>query len=156
MSVAAKRSAGPLTVGIVVIATLLALAPAANADAPVSRDVAPGCIGLSLNIIDLPYNGGVVVRTDPRQPGLITIIGGSNSTTRYLSDATITITNETTNASGTTHRRYVHTRGGSVGGGYIIPDIYTGPGRISITITAINHGLMALSAPRCHGTVFVR
>lgn len=135
----------------------LAPSPAAHAVTPVlTRHVAMNCLGLSPNIIDLPYNGGVQVLTRVTQPGTITVIGGSNSATRYLTDASITIRNTTARASGTVTRRYLHTAGGSAEGGYTIRDVYTGPGRVTITVTPINHGVITIPGPTCRGTITVR
>lgn len=147
-------SAGAVAAVVAVIAG--AAAPAAHADTPVRTQlVAMNCVGLSPNIVDLPYNGGVRVQTRTSEPGEITVIGGSTSATRYYTDATITIRNDTAHTSGTITRRYLHTPGGSAAGGYTIPNVYTGPGRVSITITAVNHGLLTIAGPTCRGTVTV-
>lgn len=145
-----------LAASLLTFGAAAATAPAAHAESAHTRSVAMSCIAMSPNIVDLPYNGGVRVVTRPSAPGTITVIGGSPSLTRYITDATITIRNLTVNASGTVSRRYLHATSGSTAGGYVIPDIYTGPGRISLTITAVNRGLLTLPAPRCEGTLTVR
>jgi len=149
-------SVGVFAAGMIA-GTGFATSPAAHAVTPVlTRQVAMNCLGLSPNIVDLPYNGGVRVQTRATQPGTITVIGGSNSATRYLTDASITIRNTTARASGTVTLRYLHTAGGSAGGGYTIRDVYTGPGRVTITVTAINHGVITIPGPTCRGTITVR
>ncbi|MFW0793464.1 hypothetical protein AAFP30_06605 [Gordonia sp. CPCC 205515] len=134
------------------LAATVALAPPADAVLR-TQTVGMNCWSISPNIVDLPFNNGVSVRTDTNRPGLFSLWSYSKAVFPSTVDTTITVTSLTTNRSETFHRRWQPSLADL--SGYQIDDL-RGRGPIRITIRSVGHGLIpALPAPICSGTATV-
>ncbi|WOC12915.1 hypothetical protein [Gordonia sp. MP11Mi] len=113
--------------------------------------MAQNCEGLSPNIIDIPYYGGMSVTQE--QSGTINIHYGNPSVWGYRSVGTMSWKNLRTGAHGTLPLQVDHSLG-SNGFGALLK---SGTGTIRLTTRAVNHGpLLTLAAPTCSGTVHAR
>lgn len=134
-----------------VVAGTAAGAGAAGADIETSEYVAQNCIGLSPNIIDNPYYGGVTVYPDGN--GRISVTWGNPSIWGYRTDGTLTWKNLRTGRSGQSNAHFTHDAEGAGSSA----EIATGPGPVRITTRAMNRGpFLTLAAPTCTGVAHVR
>ncbi|WP_040792672.1 hypothetical protein [Nocardia paucivorans] len=135
-------------------ATGLVTAVAAPAQAETRYQyVAMNCYGVSPNILDLPYNGGGNVVTRTEVPGVFTFLSDSKSIFGYTTDARVEWRNLDNGRSGVHQIGYRHALDDT--SGYQLYEVNSGPGRVQITVSAVNHGLLTLPAPVCSGEVTV-
>ncbi|WP_157224272.1 hypothetical protein [Nocardia paucivorans] len=148
-----RAMVGIALIGLAVGATTAMAAPARAETMARSQYVAMDCYGVSPNLVDLPYNGGgsVVTRTDA--PGLFTFTSNSRSVFGYTTDARIEWRNLDNGRTGVHRVGYRH--GLKETDGYQLYEVNSGPGRVRLTISAVNHGLLALPAPVCSGDITV-
>lgn len=140
--------------GIALAGLAAATAVAAPAQAwSRSQYVAMNCYGVSPNLIDLPYNGGGSVVTSTDTPGVFTFTSNSRSVFGYTTDAQVEWRNLDNGRTGVHQVGYRH--GMKETDGYQLYQVNSGPGRVRITISAVNHGLLALPAPVCSGEITV-
>ncbi|MFC9894247.1 hypothetical protein ACFVMC_11190 [Nocardia sp. NPDC127579] len=142
---------------------LAGAALAAPADAaPIATQRVDGvqCLGLSPNIVDLPYDGGFLVQTDTNAPGRIAYlnVGGIGSPIRsvfgYVTEATVSWQNLDTGAAGAVTRSY--RQGIATENGMQFSGLDTGAGRVRVTVSGVNRGpLLSLPAPACTGEVTI-
>jgi hypothetical protein len=134
--------------------------PAGAAPIATQRVEGMQCVGLSPNIVDLPYDGAFLVQTDTNAPGQIAYlnVGGIGSPIRsifgYVTEATVSWQNLDTGAAGAVTRFY--RQGIAAENGTQFGRIDTGAGRVRITVSGVNRGaLMSLPAPACTGEVTI-
>lgn len=145
----AIAGATTLAVAVTIVAAGSATAAPSKQIAP-TQSVAEHCLGLSPNVVDLPFYGDLVVRQ--YETGVATVVWANVSAWTYRTRGTVFWTNLHSKRSGVVQVDYVTT----LGGGVAQTDVRTGPGPVRFTTTAINHGLLTLPGPRCTGVATVR
>lgn len=126
-----------------------ALAGSAHAE----QRVAGNCWSISPNIVDVPYNGGATVRTDPARPGIISVTGDSKSIFGYSTDLRIDWRNLDNGRTGTLATTYRNSLADT--NGFWFHNVDTGTGRVAFTLSATTRGLLTLPAPTCTGEALV-
>ncbi|MBF6483425.1 hypothetical protein IU431_04560 [Nocardia otitidiscaviarum] len=127
-------------------------AGSAAADLP-SSQVDMRCVGISPNIVDLPYSSQVIVSYLYDESGFpyITVHTGA-SLWGYHTTATLRWTNLATDASGTvTGDSPVSSFFGT--GGTVYFREPTGPGPVRLDLTVVNSGLVPVPPVNCSGTI---
>ncbi|WP_062394934.1 hypothetical protein [Gordonia phthalatica] len=125
--------------------------PGAAEARPVSSQyVAQHCIGLSPNVVDIPYNGGV--RVDQDGPGKFAAFWGSASLFGYTTDGTLNWHNLRTGQKGRVPVTIAH----NLSGNSYVAEVDSGAGPVRITTTGLNRGLLTFGAPRCSGVANIR
>ncbi|MFM9376175.1 hypothetical protein [Gordonia sp. VNK21] len=111
------------------------------------------CYSMNPNIVDLPAYGGATITTDVARPGRFDVSSDSKSIFPFASDTVVKVTQLASGATKTYHRHWVH-QFLADGGGYMINDI-PARGKVKVTISGTNRGLLTLPAATCSGTVTV-
>ncbi|MEV6279870.1 hypothetical protein [Nocardia sp. NPDC051832] len=141
--------------GVAGILTLAAFAaPATALENPVRhQEIGVNCWGLSPNLLDLPYSGKVTIMTHANEPGLFTVGGGGRSLFGYTTDTRVDWRNLDNGRTGSATVSYPQNMyDTSI---YRIYNQDSGPGRVALTITATNRGLLTLPAPTCTGEAII-
>ncbi|MFJ2838300.1 MULTISPECIES: hypothetical protein [Nocardia] len=152
MTMRVRSTIAGLAAGAAVVAgTMVAGAGAANA-LPSSL-VGINCLGLSPNIVDVPYSNQVIVSYLYDQSGLpsFTVHSGA-SIWGYQTHPTLTWTNLATGASGslTGHTNISSFFG--TGGTVYFTDVPTGTGPVRIDLSVVNTGPVPVPVVTCSGT----
>ncbi|MGO3328359.1 hypothetical protein [Gordonia sp. (in: high G+C Gram-positive bacteria)] len=146
-----KRTITALALGAVAVGATALAAPAKAVPPDTSVYVAQNCEGLSPNIIDIPYYGGMSVMQE--RSGSINVRYGNPSVWGYRTVGTLSWKNLNTGK----HGSVPFTVDRSLGSNGFGETFASGPGTIRLTTTGVNHGpLLTLAAPRCSGTVHAR
>lgn len=152
--------AATASVGITWAAGATSIASAAPPVSYPTQYLADNCIGLSPNIIDIPYRGGVSIDQDTEQPGEVRVQWGNPSIWGYSTSGTLSWTNLRTGRSGVRKAGFYHAISGTTPWptGYSA-NVTTGAGPVRFTTTARNASLvtdLTLPGPRCTGVANVR
>ncbi|MGV9415075.1 hypothetical protein ACWDOP_34680 [Nocardia sp. NPDC003693] len=144
-----------LIAGVAVAASALAgtvVAGAGDASAAVGKLVDMSCVGLSPNVIDMPYSAQVIVDPTYDAPaGTASFtIRGNSSLWGYGTHPTLTWTNLATGASGslTGHGQATLGNGSTV----YFSHIPTGTGPLRVDLSVTNTGWFPIPAINCSGT----
>ncbi|MEU5410029.1 hypothetical protein [Nocardia asteroides] len=151
MTMRVKSMLAGLAAGAVAMGTMVA--GAGTASALPSSLVGINCMGLSPNIVDVPYSNQVIVSYLRDQSGLpsFTVHSGA-SIWGYQTHPTLTWTNLATGASGSLTG---HTNISSIfgtGGTVYFTDVPTGTGPVRVDLSIVNTGLVPVPAVTCSGT----
>ncbi len=131
--------------------TMVAGAGAANA-LPSSL-VGINCMGISPNIVDVPYSNQVIVSYIRDVSGLPTFtVHSGASIWGYQTHPTLTWTNLATGASGSlTGHTNISSMFGT-GGTVYFADVPTGTGPVRLDLSIVNTGLVPVPPVNCSGT----
>ncbi|MFC4126275.1 hypothetical protein [Nocardia rhizosphaerae] len=150
MTVRAKVAG--IAAGVAVAAGTM-VAGAGTANALPSYLVGIDCMGISPNIVDVPYSNQVIVSYLYDRSGLPTFtVHSGASIWGYQSSPTLTWTNLATGASGSlTGHTNISSMFGT-GGTVYFTDVPTGAGPVRIDLSVVNTGLVPVPPVTCSGT----
>lgn len=153
MKVSKKSLVAGVAMGASVVAATTLGAGTASAEA---RQVDMSCVGLSPNIVDLPYSVQVIVNPDATGdtygPTTFTVHAGA-SLWGYGTHPTLNWTNLATGASGSvTGHGQVSSIFGS-GSTFYFSHIPTGTGPLRVDLSVTNTGFYPIPAINCSGNV---
>lgn len=156
-----KAPKGPVArrvvAGAAAVAALMFGAPGTASAANFSAVVDMQCVGLSPNIVDVPYSGRVYVGQYSGRPGWtsLTVHTGSSIWGNYTTHPTLTWTNLNSNVSGTASGSApVPSMFGT--GAQVNFDAWNiGPGPVRFDLSVVNSGLVPVPVVNCSGVLDV-
>ncbi|MCU1642048.1 MAG: hypothetical protein JWN03_2323 [Nocardia sp.] len=113
------------------------------------------CVGLSPNIVDVPYSNQVIVSQYGLPPGVagFTVHTGASIWGGYGTSPTLTWTNLATGASGSVSGFSPMSSMFGSGSTVYFNNVPTGSGPVRIDLSVVNSGLVPVPAVACSGTI---
>ncbi|MRH88202.1 hypothetical protein GFY24_12240 [Nocardia sp. SYP-A9097] len=143
-----------VSVGVAALAGMVSLG-AGTASAADSALVNMSCIGLSPNVVDVPYSAQVIMSQYGLPPGVasFTVHTGASIWGGYGTTPTLTWTNTATGASGSvTGFSPMSSMFGSGSTVYFM-NLPTGSGNVRIDLSVVNTGLIPVPPVNCSGNI---
>ncbi|WP_051132770.1 hypothetical protein [Nocardia paucivorans] len=154
-----KASKGTATrrvlAGTAAVAALMFGAPGTASAADFSAVVDMQCVGLSPNIVDVPYSGRVYVGQYSGRPGWtsLSVHTGASIWGNYTTHPTLTWTNLATGVSGTASGSVPVSSMFGTGGQVAFDAWDLGPGPVRFDLSVVNSGLVPVPAVNCSGVL---